>query len=261
MSAEEYRLMIPQYLTGELSPEDNADFEARLALDSALRVETEELRNTWESLADIDDAHPSAGLRTRFYERLASATERSRTKRSKLFGLWPVRPAWQVVFTVAVFAAGLCSGLLSRQSSVSQVAQLQGEVQHMRQLVALSMLNRQSPSARLEGVSWSSRVQEPDPEISAALVSALNEDPNVSVRLSAVDALSELRGDRNIRRKLIEAIPAQPSPLVQIALIDALVQVGAHEAGPELTAIANDSHYNSNVRQRAGWGLQRLGLQ
>lgn len=261
MSGEEYYPLIPQYLLGELSPEDAAHFEARLTADALLRAETEELRQTWQALSGLNDALPSAGLRTRFYERLASTTEQARTRRSKLFGLWPLRPAWQAVFAAVIFAAGLSVGLLSRQASVSQVAELQGEVQHMRQLVALSMLSRNSPAARLEGVSWSNRVHEPDAQVSAALIAALNQDPNVSVRLSAVDALSALGRDKNIRRELIDSIPAQPSPLVQIALVDALVQVGAREAGPELTAIANGSQYNHNVRQRSQWALQQLGLQ
>lgn len=261
MSSEEYRLLIPQYLLGQLSAEESALFEARLDTDSALRTEVEELQSTWDSLPEIHDAQPSAGLRTRFYERLASETERSRARRPRLFGLWPVHPAWQAMFAVAIFASGLAAGLISRQPSVREVTRLQGEVQQMRQLVALSMLNRQSASARLEGVSWSSRVEEPNGQVSAALISALNEDPNVNVRLSAVDALSNLGQDKTIRRKLIEAIPGQPSPLVQIALIDTLVQVGAREAGPELNAIANDSQYNTNVRQRSVWALQRLGLQ
>jgi hypothetical protein len=261
MSPEDYRQLIPQYLLGELSPEECSAFETMLASDAALRVETEELRTTWDNLADIDNQQPSAGLRTRFYERLASATERSRTQRPKLFGLWPMRPVWQAVFMGIVFAAGLFSGFLSRQSSVMQVARLQTEVQQMRQLVALSMLNRQSPSARLEGVSWSSRVREPDPQVSAALVSALEDDPNVNVRLSAVDALSELGNDKKIRTQLIESLPRQQSPLVQIAIVDALVQIRAREAGPELSAIAADARYNSNVRQRSAWALQSLGLQ
>lgn len=261
MSPEEYRQLIPQYLLGELSPDESSAFEARLASDAALRMETEELRTTWDNLADINDTQPSAGLRTRFYERLASATERSRMQRPKLFGLWPMRPAWQAVFTGVVFAAGLFSGFLGRQPSITQVAKLQTEVQQMRQLVALSMLNRQSPSARLEGVSWSSRVHSPDPQVSAALVSALEDDPNVNVRLSAVDALSELGNEKNIRAQLIDSLPRQQSPLVQIGIIDALVQIGAREAGPELSAMAADAQYNSNVRQRSAWALQRLGLQ
>jgi HEAT repeat protein len=261
MSAEEYRLLIPQFLMRQLSPEEIKAFEARLAQDSALRAETEEMRGTWDGLSEIGALEPSSGLRARFYERLASATEQSRTRRSRLFGLWPVRPAWQAAFTVAVFGAGLLVGLLSRQTSVSQVAELQGEVQRMRQMVAISLLSRQSATARLEGVSWSSRIDEPGGEISAALFSALNHDPNVNVRLSAVDALGELGDDKKIRRALIESIPAQPSPLVQIALIDALVQAGAREAGPELTAISSDTQYNRNVRQRSQWALQRLKLQ
>lgn len=261
MSGEEYRELIPQYLMGQLRPEEAASFEQKLDTDSGLRAETEELRGIWEAMSALGDAEPSAGLRTRFYERLASGTERARTRRPRLFGLWPMRPAWQSAFTVAVFGAGLLVGFLSRQSSVSQVAQLQDEVQRMRQLVAIAMLNRQSPSARLEGVSWSSRVKEPDAEVSGALLTALNHDPNVNVRLSAAEALSDLGNDKNIRRALIESIPEQQSPLVQIALIDALVEARAREAGPELTTISNDSQYNRNVRQRSQWALQQLGLQ
>ena len=106
MSSEEYRVLIPQYLLGHLTPDETANFESRLAVDPVLRAETEDLRTMWESLPQIEDAQPSAALRTRFYERLASATEQSRTPRPRLFGLWPMPPAWQAVITDSIFAAG-----------------------------------------------------------------------------------------------------------------------------------------------------------
>jgi hypothetical protein len=59
---------------------------------------------------------------------------------------------------------------------------------------------------------------------------------------------------------LIDSIPTQESPLVQIALIDVLVQIGGHDAGPELRRIAGDAQSNANVRQRAAWGIQKLGM-
>jgi HEAT repeat protein len=94
--------------------------------------------------------------------------------------------------------------------------------------------------------------------VSTALLTALNHDANVNVRLSSVDALEGLAGDPAIRSALVDSIPTQESPLVQIALIDALVQIHDTAASVELVKISRDPAYNPNVRQRAGWGIQKL---
>jgi hypothetical protein len=138
---------------------------------------------------------------------------------------------------------------------------LRGEVQNMRQMIALSLMDRQSANSRLEGVSWGARVDRPDVEISTALLTALNHDPNVNVRLSSVDALQKFTGDPAMRRALAESIPVQESPLVQIALIDSLVQLRDASVAQELRQIARDAQVDKNVRQRAQWGMQKLGIQ
>ena len=45
------------------------------------------------------------------------------------------------------------------------MAQLRGQVESLRQLVALSMLQEQSPSARLRGVTYSYQIAQPDPQV------------------------------------------------------------------------------------------------
>ena len=60
----------------------------------------------------------------------------------------------------------------------------------MRQLVALSLMQQQSASERLRGVSWAYQRGTIRREVLAALVSAVNHDTNVNVRLAAVDALA-----------------------------------------------------------------------
>ena len=59
----------------------------------------------------------------------------------------------------------------------------------MRRTVALSMLDRPSATERLEGISWSAGLDNPGEKTIVALVNKLNGDPNVNVRLAAVDAL------------------------------------------------------------------------
>jgi HEAT repeat protein len=59
-------------------------------------------------------------------------------------------------------------------------------------------------------------------------------------------------------RAMVDAIPVQDSPLVQIALLDMLVQLNAKSAAPQLTRLSQDAQVDEVVRQRAAWALQKL---
>src|SRR5258708_24039305 len=117
--------------------------------------------------------------------------------------------------------AGVFAGHYSGQTSY-EVSHLRGQIESLRQMVALSMLQQQWPSARMRGVSYTEEMARPDSQVQQALLSAVNHDTNVNVRLSAVDALQKYAGDPSVVQAMIDAIPTQESPLVQIALIDML---------------------------------------
>ena len=251
--------MIPPYLAGQLTPTEKARFEAELSGNAALRADVEQLREFWEALDTLPKEQPSAAMRARFYQKLNELTKTPQPKAPGWFSKWNLRPIQQFGLGLVLFTMGIFVGHAVDSSRVSlQIAQLHDEVRSMRQTVALSLLDRQSANARLEGVSWGSQVERPDREVSTALLTALNHDANVNVRLSSVDALEGLAGDPAIRSALVDSIPTQESPLVQIALIDALVQIHDTAASVELVKISRDPAYNPNVRQRAGWGIQKL---
>jgi hypothetical protein len=266
MTFEEIRLLIPQYLSGQSTPAEKDIFEAQLNASPELRIEVEELRSLWDELGSIPEERPSDALRTRFYQKLdAIARERNRVSdtgfawwKSGLQGL--VR---QTMLAIAVFAAGLYIGRVAPGTSpaTQEVKRLDTEVQTLRQTVALSLLERQSATSRLEGISWSSRVEHPDTDLVSALLSTLNSDPNINVRLSALDAVEKFSGEPAVRKSLIESIPRQDSPLVQIALIDAVVHMRDNSAATELRKLTGDGQVNAAVRQRAQWGLQKLSYQ
>jgi hypothetical protein len=266
MTFEEIRLLIPQYLAGQLAPAEKDIFEAQLNASPELRIEVEELRPLWDELGCIPEERPSDALRARFYQKLnAIAKERNRVSdtgfawwKSGLQGL--VR---QTMLAIALFAAGLYMGRVNAGMSpaTQEVKRLDTEVQTLRQTVALSLLERQSATSRLEGISWSSRVEHPDSDLVSALLSTLNSDPNINVRLSALDAVEKFSGDPAVRKSLVESIPRQDSPLVQIALIDAVVHMRDNTAATELRKLTGDRQVNASVRQRAQWGLQKLSYQ
>jgi hypothetical protein len=262
MNFEECRMMAPLYLTGYLTGADLEVFEEHLKNDARLRIELGELREIWDGLGVLENnEQPSVAMRARFYRKLGEVANGKSRRPNWLLSWWSL-PSLRYGAAL-LFVAGLGAGILvaPRWNADPEKARLRAEVQHMRELITLSMLNRQSAAARLEGISWSMQMQRPDPQISAALLSALDDDSDVNVRLSTVDALQNLASDPNIRAAMLAAIPRQQSPLVQIALIDSLVQAKSPEDVKAFQQIAHDAAYDENVRQRARWALQQFQKQ
>jgi HEAT repeat protein len=81
------------------------------------------------------------------------------------------------------------------------------------------------------------------------------------VRLSAVDALQKFATGPEVALAMVNSIPEQESPLVQIALIDMLVQLDARGAAPGLARISKDMKMDEMVRQRAAWALHKMEVQ
>ncbi len=265
MTSEEFRYLIPGYLSGRLSPEEKRTFEQRLATDGELRRELAELETVWKDLGEMDEERPSPLLRARFYQKLNEISNRENRVARGGFAWWKPGLAGlvrQSLVAAALFVLGLYVGHRGLDENVSngQVAQMRTQVQELRQTVALSLMDRQSATSRLEGVSWSMQVDRLDPELLNALVHALNRDPNTNVRLASLDALEKFTRDKDVRQALVNSLSQQDSPLVQIALIDSLVHIQDRSAAGELRKLSKDGALNAAVQERARWGLEKLSL-
>ena len=261
MTCDEVRLSIPEYLSRELSSREALEVEGHVAECAGCRTELSEMSSLWRSMARLPQPEPGPLMRTRFESMLSAyehGIERGRqdTAWSRLQGrlsaLWPKQPAWQFAIAAACLVAGFFGGSALTQTHLrpanNEITTLRGEVAAMRQLVTLSLLQQQSPSDRLRGVNWSVRVEQPTPEVPAALLFAVNNDENVNVRLAAVDALHTFTADERTRRALIAALPKQDSPLVQIALIDLLGQLHEPETAKALQRLAAQPRVDESVR-------------
>ena len=178
-------------------------------------------------------------------------------------GFFPKRPVWQFALAFALLLAGIFAGRFAatQRGENPEMAQLKGQVEGLRQLVALSMLREQSPSQRLQGVTYSVQMAQADPQVEQALLHAVTQDPNINVRLSAVEALEKYAAKPEIRRALEDAIAAQESPLVQVALIELLVQLNDTNSAPALEKVVRDPQTDETVRQHAAQGLRKLGAK
>jgi HEAT repeats/Putative zinc-finger len=273
MICERVREQIPECLAGSLDHAARERLVAHLETCPACRAELAELNAVWRAMGSLPEPEPDPAMRARFREvleayqaGLSSGLGRQAEGPGRgPFRLphkswWAARPAWQAVLSFALLMVGVFLGRYVAQprGPSPDVAQLQGQVESLRQLVTLSLLQEQSPSSRLRGVTYSYQMAQPDAQVEQALLYAVNHDSNVNVRLSAVDALEKYTAHPQVRRALADAFPAQDSPLVQIALIDLLVQVNDKEAAPALRKLAQDARADNQVRQHAAWAIQRM---
>jgi hypothetical protein len=124
--------------------------------------------------------------------------------------------------------------------------------------VAMTLLQQDSAIGRLQGVSWSHQLERPSDQVLVTLLDTLRHDPNVNVRLASIDALRAFAAVDSVRTGLVDALGSQPSPLVQIALIDTMVDIRERRSVKALRTLADDQKQNEAVRQRARRGLQQL---
>ena len=80
----------------------------------------------------------------------------------------------------------------------------------------------------------------------------------MDVRLAALDALSRYSSRPDIRQGLKDSLQPQESPMVQVALIDALVEMHDASIVPQLKQFQADPKIDPTVRKRADWGIQQL---
>lgn len=272
MTCQNIKELFPEFLTGELDKETQERVQMHLTSCESCREELENLSAIWTKLGVIPEEQPSDEVRTRFYTMLEAykqgmAEERqvSRLKRmvSDVFEhVWPKRPAFQFSMALVFLMVGLAAGIFlsSQGQDGAQLALLQDEVQDMRQTLAISLLDRPSANERLQGVSISRRMDNPSARTLEALLYTLENDKNVNVRLAAVDALYLFYDYPGVKEGLLRSLKNQPSPLVQVALIDLIVNMRERQAVDALKLLVEDEKINPDVKEYAERGLQQLSF-
>jgi len=221
---------------------DDLDAAAEMKLRRHLDIcpgcasEMTELSQMWERLADLPAPEPSQALNVRWQSTLESLVPQRRWK----FSWWPV------------FAAAAC------MAAVIAFSIQHRQISDLREEVALGLLQQQSTSERLRGVDYSVRMPAMEPEVVSALISAVNNDSNVNVRLAAIDALAKVSGQASVRKSLAQSLVRQDSPMVQAALIGYVVDSRDRQALGTLHELEARPNLNPAVRQKASEAVRQL---
>src|SRR5688500_11797973 len=206
MNCEQAREAMADALAGKHDPA----LQEHLQVCQSCAREFERIQIPWQRMDALQTEEPPPHLRVRFHDMLDAYEQGARQRKARPF--W----YWQVGLAAACLVAGFFGGKGFTMQN-SDVAELRKEVSGMRQLVTLSLLQQQSATERLRGVNWAYQTAPSDMEVRWALLRTLSTDPNVNVRLAAMDAIGNFSGSSVARRGLVQALPKQTSPLAQIA--------------------------------------------
>jgi anti-sigma factor RsiW len=275
MNCEQIAELLPDYLQGSLAGEQVRSVDDHLHQCAACSSEVA----VWQKMSLLPTEQPSPELRERF-EAMLHAYPTATAEQSGVVAAnanssvkggfdwsavtrWLRSPVGALAWSLALIVIGVLIGTrigdaTSSSSRERELADVHAELTNMRQLVALSMLQQQSASDRLQGVNYTNREDHLDPQVFAALMHTLRYDNSVDVRLAALDALSRHAGQPAVRKSVGDSLQTQQSPMVQVALIDLLSEWRDPEAAQRLRNFQQTPNLNPTVRQRAQWAVSKL---
>ena len=268
---EKYEDKLIGLLNNELTPAEQAELEKHMAECPGCSEELSGLREVWDMMAKIETPEPSSHIRIKFQAMLDTYKESIEDAKPgvwssirKQFGkVWQLQTRWPLAYSLVIVLVGFGLGylLFSAGKGVKQEQQLQAlssQVHELKQTMMLSLLENPSASERIRGVSYTSEIKHADKEVIDALLATLNNDPNVNVRLSTLDALSHLANHPEVREGLIRSIEKQDSPIMQLAIADVMLKLQEKRSVKSFEDLLKQKDLNPGVRDKIKQTITQL---
>ena len=205
--------------------------------------ECREFQLLWEGLGALVQTEAPAGLSSRFRERLALELAAQKPTKSITSSWWlPLLVAATLLLSLGV---GLGYSLRSGNGKVDP---------------SMARLRNGTVTDRIETLALVSARPPGQGDIVSALIERVSEDPNLEVRLSAVEALYLFGADPRLSQRIEAVLLSQARPEVQLALIDLLGALRQKRAAEALRRLMNEDLLPREARQRAGQRLAQMNL-
>lgn len=262
MESEKDKELLISYLNNELTAKEKEAFEKFLAGSAEMRQESDEAGHIWEMMGQLPEPEPSAALPVKFYAMLDTFKASEADKRNvvrelweKFQQMWSFQPKFQMAYSLVILMLGLGLGYFVNEKLVKsgkneEIQNLSSEVQDMKQMMMLSLLENPSATERIRAVSYTNEIKAVDKKVIEALLTTLNNDSNDNVRLMTLEALVKLADEPMVREGLVQSITHQESPLVQSALADVMVKLQEKRAIKPLKKLLKQQDLNGFVKSK-----------
>jgi len=221
---------------------------------AALRSELDHLNHL---IKGVPEAAPGPDLERQFLQMLRAEEEAQKVA---------VRPVRRLVFwrnmaaAVVLLAAGIgigwaLSGKRVERSDLPVAARPSG---NSSDTLLFSLLKEESASERIKAVNYVEEMTSPDQKVIDALVNTLDHDKNPNVRLACLYSLARFPDNPYVRESLVNSLPRQTEPIVQIVLINLLTEMKEPRAKRSLQDIISSDKTSKEVKNIAEKGLRSI---
>lgn len=203
----------------------------------------------------MEGGTPTLRLDDQFYAMLSK--EKAKQKRFSFqlpsWSLLMPRLAFATSFTLLGFFAAY---VFVNRTASPEVKQLTQEVSDLKEMMMLSLLEKESATDRLRAVSLTDEMEQASTTVTEALIKTLNNDENVNVRLAALDALKPYVGDSSVRMALVKSISLQESPLIQVAMAELMGAIQEKKSVKEFEKMLKSENTPEEVKKRIQKNLE-----
>jgi len=256
MEHTDFEILALGYLRGELNEKEAQKFEALLN-ESPFYMETlEAMESSWNAMDSFEVPEPSERMDTKFFQMLGTAMEKKEKASAvattfEVLRNWLLRP--QLAYGLLLLSVGLGAGYFLKQGTQQQVGTtvvVSDDATEVREKLVLTLLEQPSANKRLEGVSEANKIAQVDATVIDALLKTLNKDANVNVRLAAIESLTNYVGNARVRQGLIQSIPNQESPIVQVTLANLMLALEEKKSIAPFKRLLKEQELDTTVKKK-----------
>lgn len=229
----------------------------------------ESLETIYSQMGNISIPKPSTQMSDHFYDMLErlSPAKRKRKSKTMVFRNYIASKklgfALGFVYTLLILCIGWMAGkgFFPKTKEIGyeqKLANMSFEIQQMKEILTINLLNSTSSTERLKGVESVKGLQELDVHVINALLNTLNFDPNPSVRLVTLQTLSKFAENPVVRSGLVNSITFQKSPMVILALTNIMISLQEKESVNYFRMLLNDEELDPLVKNKIEKGLMLL---
>jgi len=149
----------------------------------------------------------------------------------------------QLAATVSLILGSFLFGLNRNTAKYEQ------QLIQMKQEVALLLMESNSPSKRIQAVTYSEELDEANTEILDALIHMMNNDHQINVRLAAATALSRHVDNQMVREALILLLEEEKNRSMQLELIQILSTILDDRITPSFKRIQGDEDTSPTIKK------------
>lgn len=183
--------------------------------------------DSWKELELIEVPKAPEHMHLKFYKSLDQLAKNQNpntiSNRKTIKSKFQIRHLYKYAAAILLLITGIFIGKELGNDQMPNLVANQQTIENQTDARLIAINNAHSAITRLKGVQSTKEISNPGNKIFEALNHTLLNDPNINVRLSAIEAMLHFGEHPIIREYLVGAIPFQDSPIIQVALADAMI--------------------------------------